>query len=297
MQTAVKPTELKIRNILFATDFSPAAANALFFAGELARRFGAKLHAVNAAEPANYALPPQSWHAVDEARALETKRLQQSIQTFFPDVDHEVQVWEGVTGQVVPASIARANADLVVLGTHGRTGAGRLLLGSSAEEILRTVPCPVLTVGPQAHKHEGWQPTDILYATDFSPAAVPAAHYAVALAREYGASLTLLHVIQELGVGDLVHPSELIDSSTRLLRNLVPQAAGLRSEPRVEVEQGEPAEKILEAAKRVNANLIVLGARRSSGVPGAATHLPIATVHEVVANAPCPVLTVRHDHE
>jgi len=68
----------------------------------------------------------------------------------------------------------------------------------------------------------------------------------------------------------------------------------LPSEIRCEVKQGVPAETILEVAEQIHAGLIVLGARRASGVPGAASHLPIATVHKVIAHAPCPVLTVRH---
>jgi nucleotide-binding universal stress UspA family protein len=116
----------------------------------------------------------------------------------------------------------------------------------------------------------------------------------VALAQEYKATLTLLHVIEDRKTDELVHPSELAASSLRLLCNLVPNKAGMSSEPRCEVWQGAPADKILELAGQIGAGLIILGARKASGVPGAATHLPIATVHKVVADARCPVLTVRH---
>ncbi|MGA3294170.1 MAG: universal stress protein [Candidatus Acidiferrales bacterium] len=293
MQTAEAKTGIRLKNIVFATDFSPAATNALSYAGDLARRFGAKLHVVNAAEPVNYALPPQTWHGTDEARALETKKLQELLHASLPDVDHEIQVWEGTVGHVVSASVERVDADMVVLGTRGRTGVGKVLLGSSAEEVLRNAPCPVLTVGPHTHKPQAWQLNQIVYATDFSPASIWAARYAVALAREYKAGLTLLHVIEDRKVGELVHSSDLAASSERLLRNLAPEGVGL-PEPKCEVRQGVPAEKILEAAEQTHADLIVLGARHPSGVPGAATHLPITTVHKVIVHAPCPVLTVGH---
>ena len=295
MLTATKETQsgIVLKDIVFATDFSPTAANALSYAGDLAQRFHAALHVVNAVEPANYSLPPETWHAADEARNLETKRLRAFLQTELPDIESEVQLWEGTVSQVLASAIDRDSADLVVLGTHGRTGIGKVLLGSSAEEILRNAPCPVLTIGPHAQPDHQLRLSEILYATDFSPASLSGARYAIALAQEYGAKLTLLHVVEGRKTDELVHESDLIESSKRLLRTLVPQGA-LREEPQCEVKLGIPAEKILEVAQQTHAGLIVLGARRASGVPGAASHLPIATVHKVIAHAPCPVLTVRH---
>ncbi|MGO9588747.1 MAG: universal stress protein [Candidatus Acidiferrales bacterium] len=296
MQTSTKEAQASIalRDIVFATDFSPAAENALLYAADLARRFHAALHVVNAVEPANYSLPPETWHTADEARELETKKLRAFLQTSFPEIESEVQLWEGTVSQVLTSAIDRDTADLVVLGTHGRTGVGKLLLGSSAEEILRNAPCPVLIIGPHTETDQQWQLNEILYATDFSPASLSGARYAIALAQEYGARLTLLHVIEDRKTDELVHESDLIASSARLLRKLVPEDVELRSESRCEVKQGVPADKILEVAQQIHAGLIVLGARRVSGVPGAASHLPIATVHKVIAHAPCPVLTVRH---
>lgn len=296
MQTSTKEAQASIalKDIVFATDFSPAAENALLYAADLARRFHAELHVVNAVEPANYSLPPETWHTADEAREFETKKLRTFLQTSFPEVESEVQLWEGTVSQVLTSAIDRDVADLVVLGTHGRDGVGKLLLGSSAEEILRNAPCPVLTIGPHAKPEQQWQLNEILFATDFSPASLSGARYAIALAQEYGARLTLLHVIEPRKTDELVHESDLTASSARLLRNLVPEGVELRSELRCEVKQGVPAEKILEVAQQIQAGLIVLGARRASGVPGAASHLPIATVHKVIAHAPCPVLTVRH---
>jgi nucleotide-binding universal stress UspA family protein len=292
--TGVAQASIALKDIVFATDFSPAAENGLLYAGDLARRFHAALHVVNAVEPANYALPPETWHTADEARELQTKKLRAFLQTSFPGVENEVQLWEGTVSQVLTSAIARDSADLVVLGTHGRTGVGKLLLGSSAEEILRNAPCPVLTIGPHAKTEQPWELNEILYATDFSPASLSGARYAIALAQEYGARLTLVHVIENRKTDELVHEADLIAPSVRLLRKLVPEGVELRSELRCEVKQGVPADKILEVAQQIHAGLIVLGARRASGVPGAASHLPIATVHKVIANAACPVLTVRH---
>ncbi|HEX4003564.1 MAG TPA: universal stress protein [Candidatus Acidoferrales bacterium] len=295
MLTATKEaqTSIVLRDIVFATDFSPAAANALLYAADLAQRFHATLHVVNAVEPVNYSLPPETWHAADEARKLESKKVRETLQTSYPDIETNVQTWEGSVSQVLTSAIDRDSADIVVLGTHGRTGLGKFLLGSSAEEILRNAPCPVLTIGPHARTEPEWQLNDILYATDFSPASISGARYAVALAHEYNARLTLLHVVEGRKTDELVHESDLIESSRRLLAKVVAEGA-LQSEPRFQVKLGVPGDAILEIAQQMHAGLIVLGARRASGVPGAASHLPIATVHKVIAHAQCPVLTVRH---
>lgn len=194
------------------------------------------------------------------------------------------------------AAVIEANQiDLIVMGTRGRTGIGKFLLGSVAEEIFRQAPCPVLTVGPYAvsEPEQGGEFTHILFATDFSPESVAAAPYAISLAQECQAYLTLLHVIEEPKAGDLVRPPELVASSEQLLRKLVPPEAELWCVPEYAIERGKAAQKILEVAAHSKAGLIVLGVRRPSGVPGAATHLPIATAHKVVSDAACPVLTVR----
>jgi nucleotide-binding universal stress UspA family protein len=184
----------------------------------------------------------------------------------------------------------------VVIGTRGRTGLGKLLLGSVAEEIFRTVSCPVLTVGPHTSSFRGVgnQFREILYATDLSPESQGAAAYAVSLAQEFQSRLTLLHVIPEQKPGDLVSAADVTDSSEKLLRKLVPPEAGVWCQAAYFVERGDPAEKILGFARQGETDLIVLGVRREQGMAGAATHLPIATAHKVVSHAGCPVLTVRH---
>jgi nucleotide-binding universal stress UspA family protein len=212
----------------------------------------------------------------------------------FPGVEHEVLVEEGEVWPALASVIREKGIDLVVIGTRGRTGIKKFLLGSEAEKILRQAPCPVLTVGPQLSRHlpRGGDISEILYATDLSAESMVAAPYAISLAQEYQAHLTLLHVITPQHVGDLVAPHELMASSERLLHNMVPAEAEFWCEPDYVVEQGDPAAKILEIADHKRTDLIVLGVRRPS-VLGVAAHLPGATVHKVVTQATCPVLTVR----
>jgi nucleotide-binding universal stress UspA family protein len=122
------------------------------------------------------------------------------------------------------------------------------------------------------------------------PVVAVAAPYAISLAQENQAHFALLYVIENQKTGELVHPAELADSKLSDLRQLVPQEAELWCEPRCMVEQGIPAEKILEAADRQHADLIVLGAQPAKWL---ARHLNAGTVHKVVSQAKCPVLTVH----
>jgi nucleotide-binding universal stress UspA family protein len=282
------------RNILFATDFSAAANLAMPYAAGLARSFGAKLYALHVQEPANYALPPEIWQTVQLTREKEGQILRQAVRHDFPEVTTELLVGEGGVWLAIETAIKKYKIDLVVVGTRGRTGVEKILLGSQAEEVLRRATCPVLTVGPGAQSKEGQRGkiASILYASNFGAASLAAAPLAVSLAEEYQAKLTLLHVIENRKANDLAIAEEFGESSERVLRALVPDEARFWCAPHFMVEQGVPEDKILETAHRVHADLIVLGSHKPEGMRGAATHLSIATVHKVVANANCPVLSV-----
>jgi nucleotide-binding universal stress UspA family protein len=296
MKTLDVGTRIQLKNILFTTDFSHAADAAAPYAAELAKRYGANLYALHVRPPVIYPMtPPESWKGLEEAARIVAEHRKSELLDKFTGVQTEVLINEGDLWSNVAAAIEGCNIDLIVLGTRGRSGIGKLLLGSTAEEIFRQAPCPVLTVGPHAPSEpkRGGEFSRILFATDFSPESVAAAPYAISLAQECQAHLTLMHVLAEPKAGDHVHPSELAGSSAQLLRNLVPPEAELWCVPEYVVERGVAAEKILEVAAQSKVDLIVLGVRRPSGFPGAATHLPIAIAHKVVSDAACPVLTVR----
>jgi nucleotide-binding universal stress UspA family protein len=286
---------VQVKNVLFATDFSNVAAAALPFAAQIAKSFGAKLFAVHAKTPENYALPTSEvWPAAKAQLEEYTVELRRDLYNRFPSVESEVLISEGGVWGVVEGVADEKKADLIVVGTSGRRGIGKFMLGSVAEEILRRAKCPVLTVGP----HSPTEPPreakfkKIVYATNFGEGSPAAAAYAVALAQEYQAHLTLLHVIEHPKTGELVRPHELEAAAIERLRGLVTRDAELWCEPRAIVLQGSPAERILETAKKENADLIVLGVREAKGVVRA-THLPAAVAHQVISRATCPVLTVR----
>jgi len=286
-------TRITLKNILFATDFSQAADAATPIAIEIAQRYGAKVYGVHVNRFDDYtAAAPNAWAAMAEAAERENKEDTGRLNEQLQGIDHEVVVGEGKTCEVISDLIEQKEIDLVVLGTRGRTGLGKALLGSVAEQILRQSPCPVLTVGPHVNLwfDEYAKMREILYATDLVGDFPIAAPLAISLAQENKAHLVLLHVIEDPKVGDLVKSSQVKESKERKLQQLVTQQAGLWCDPTYIVEQGPAAEKILDVAKRRHADLIVLGARPAKGL---ATHLNIGTVHKVVSQATCPVLTVR----
>lgn len=294
MKAAATRTAVRFRNILFATDFSPAAAHAVPYVKEIAKHYDSDLVALHVRVPAaNPMTDAGVWLAeIEAAEAQDATRCQEVLAT-FAGIRTRFLIEEGNILACLNAAIEKNNTDLVVIGTRGRIGLGKFLLGSVAEEIFRSVSCPVLTVGPHSSALHG-QFRKILYATDFSPSCQSAVAYAVSLAQEFQARLTLLHVIPKPEPGDLVSAADVRTSSDLLLRKLVPLEAEAWCKPEYFVDQGDPPEMILEFAALRQADLIVLGVQRERGVSGAATHLPIATAHKIVSHASCPVLTVRH---
>jgi len=289
-------TRISLKNILYATDFSPAAEAALPYAIGLARRYGAKVHALHVRLPATYPIVgpeamPQVIEAAEEQAKLEARQLHEMLAV----VPHEVSVCEGEIWPLVSDLAEKQKIDLIVIGTSGRTGISRALLGSVAEEIFRRASCGVLTVGPHVSgdTERRLDMKEILYATDFSQASLAALPYAISMAQEHQARLTLLHVVGESKPGELVHAEQYADSIRRHLRSLMPPEAEPWCEPNYMVQHGREADKIMEAATALGADLIVLGVRGAEGAMTAATHMARPIAHRVVTQARCPVLTVR----
>ena len=293
MKAVQARTRITLKNILFATDFSPAADLAAPIAVQLVQRYGAKVYGVHVNRFDDYtAAAPNAWAAMAEAAERESKLQAQRLSNQLEGVEHEALIGEGNTWEVISDLIEKKEIDLVVLGTRGRTGFEKVLLGSVAERILRQSPCPVLTVGPHVNpwSEEYAKMREILYATDLATDTPVAAPYAISLAQENQAHLVLLHVIEGPKAGDLVDSPQVVDLKERKLQQLVTEQAGMWCESTCIVEQGPAAEKILDVSKRRHTDLIVLGARQTKSF---VTRLSLGTVHKVVSQATCPVLTVR----
>jgi nucleotide-binding universal stress UspA family protein len=288
-------SRIALRNILYATDFPAVSSVALDYALSIARRYDARMYITHVIRPDAYQLvPAEAQPAVTEQtrRYAEQQITQLLVSGRLRGVPHQVLLEQGELWPTLAVLIEKHEADLIVAGTHGRTGVRKLLLGSVAEEIFRMASCPVLTVGPKVTGEVPREsaPQRILYATDFTPHADRATSYALSLAQEHQAHLALLHVVQGAGAVSAPGIAKLEDIFLHQLRQIVPEEAGLWCDPEFRVAFGDPADEILKAAEAGGADLIVMGVRRSATFAG---HLPPATAYKVVCQAPCPVLTVR----
>ncbi len=299
MHTVEAGRRIALKNILFATDFSPCSNAALPYALSVARRYGATLHAayVMPIEAEMVLLSPESWPAVaeedDQRIQLYIDQLEKQLQA----IPHSVLTPRGNVANALAQIIEERDIDLLVLGTHGRTGVGKLLIGSVAEEVFRRATCPVLSIGP----HVICKPSAairfqrLVFATDFSEDSLAALPYALSLAEEDQAQLTLLHVVEQpaAGIADL---EEVRASLMRRLKELVPAEAEPWCHAECLLEFGRqfapPADRILEIARNQAADLIVLGVRPVRGKLGLATHLASTTAY-ILTKASCPVVTVR----
>lgn len=296
MPTVTAPTRVKLQNILFATDFSPSADSALSYTVTLARRYDAEVLSVNVVPHAPFVEAAQP----DPAR---TKLLAEQRMTdlarseSFRAIRHKELIDEGEVPEVLSKLVREYSIDLIVISTGGRKGPAKLLLGSVAEEVFRNAECPVLTVGPHAARWESdGHLGHILYATDFGAESIHGLPYAVSLAEENRARLTLLHVAPEPGVA-LTEPEpgtlpvfdrqEAEASTQSQLRALVPEANTLWHEPEFKVEFGSPAETIVKMAE--TADMIVLGVKRPTPLT---KHLGAGVAYRVACDARCPVLSV-----
>ena len=293
MLAAQPAVRLTIKNILFTTDFSPASEAALPYVVALARWYGSTVFVAHAVPPEPIVMPMEPMPLdlnVEWVRAERKMRLFLESHPMLRNKCDSV-LEQGELCDVISKLILSNDIDLLVLGTHGRQGLRKVVMGSAAEEIFRRASCPVLTVGPQAahvpQEFETWK--RILFATDFSPGSLRALPYALSLAEENQASLVLLHLVPLVPM----HEQEEVEGAIReRLRSLVPAEAAAWCTPEYVVRFDFPGEGILSIAREREADVIVMGVRKSDH-PRTLAHLPWATAHEVVCRAHCPVLTVR----
>jgi nucleotide-binding universal stress UspA family protein len=299
MKTLEAGKRIAVKNLLFATDFSPHSNLALPYAIAIARQYGAKVFGAHIAPAEDYLfVAPEAWPAKVNCSEEWQRGANALLEDQLRGVPHEVLFEVGDVWNVLSRFIDEHDIDLLVVGTHGRTGARKLFMGSVAEKIYRQATCPVLTVGPHVpcNSSPDIQFKRILLATNFGEESLAGLRYALSLAEEDQAQLALLHVVEQPAAG-IVDAEELRRSLLRRLRELLPPAAELWCDVQYKVEFGDqcarPAERIVDLATSWAADLIVLGVRPARGAIGPVTHLGHTTAQYIVTQAACPVLTVR----
>lgn len=270
---------LSLQTILFPTDDSPRAEAARPLAERLAHRTGATLHVLRVE-----VVPPVADLRFDPVPRPpeETAAGVLQVHRRFP-----------TAGGAIALYAEEAAADLIVMGTHGRTGVDRLTLGSTAERVLRQAPCPVLTVGPEATAYaEG----PVLAPLAFDSASDLVLETAGALAQDAGVPLVAVHAVEPSTLPlpytmtlPPFDPAELIERVEATLGRWTAPVAE-RVPVTVDTRVGPPTAQVVEAAREHGAGLVV---QASHGRRGLSRWLLGSVAEGVVRHAPCPVLTLR----
>jgi nucleotide-binding universal stress UspA family protein len=223
----------------------------------------------------------------------------------FRGISVHTRITNGIPSQEVLAAAEADDTDLIVVGTRGRTGLEHIVLGSTAERIIRAAPCPVLAVRDVRHHagDAGPRPLDasvpfhrILVPVDFSDCSLDALEYAAMVAQRTQASVRLLHVLEPVSYGlDFTLPQvakreEVRERMTDRLRGLASALQSGEMTADYQLRGGMPADAIIEAAETEAVDLIVMGTHGRRGL----SHTFWGSVAEsVLRKAHCPVLTVR----
>jgi len=309
MSLVVPTGDIQVNSVLIATDFSEVSEKALRHALAIARHYEAKIYLAHVVSSLGFTLVgADAVFAAGEAVRRDARQLQDRLvrSGALAGLSHEVIILQGDIWGELEAVVRQEKVDLVVVGTHGRRGLGKLLLGSVAEKIFRQAECLVLTVGPGSLQDSpvgSSRPIrPFLFTTDFSTSSLHALPYAVSSANHFGTRLALLHVVPVVPMpeglnrataDDVVQAQQHTRETTlRRLAELTSQAPKLAVEPEFLVEFGSPSEEILRVAKRLKADAIIMGLHQRVHID-TASHMPWATAYEVACGACCSVLTVR----
>jgi nucleotide-binding universal stress UspA family protein len=281
--------------ILVPTDFSAPSDAALLHARGLAEHAGAALHVLHLVDNMflRAVLQDPCDHEAAARRQLEDRLTADGVTALAVVAQSDRPADEIVT-------YARLHdIDLIVMGTHGRSGIAHLLLGSVAERVVHTAPCPVLTL--RATPPPAIDSVRILVPTDFSPSADRALADAHRLAAVLGASVRLLHVVDDLASqpkfgSELALPlvpglrEEQAREARERLERRVAIDARYGGRPSTEVMFGPTARTIVAYAAACEFDIIVMGTHGRAGLAG---RLIGSVADSVIRKAPCPVLTVR----
>jgi nucleotide-binding universal stress UspA family protein len=286
--TTMNPVAVTFERILVPTDFSEVSQRALEYAKTFAKHGSAELLLAHVTPPMNLITPPETaWIDETEIETMQQEQLEQSSAALVSEGYRARAI--SLTGALYDellSAIKQYKVDLIVLGTHGRKGVDRFLLGSDAEAMIRRAHCPVLSVGPAVPelKNKQWKVREVICATTFDPRSAEVAAFAQKLAAQFGAELVLFHV-KRTGT------QEDVDwvSFEEAFRYYVPEDHGKASWLRTRLASTPPGSSIVDLAKQRGSDLIVMGAHPGSSIT---THLPPGTAAKVLMEAPCPVFTL-----
>jgi nucleotide-binding universal stress UspA family protein len=292
---------MQLKLILCPVDFSEFSQAAYQYAQSLGEYYRARLVSLHIVELSRYPFADYAAYEADFAnfsRALKDggeARLREFVKKHSAnEIQPQLVVHQGNASDSILSFAQRENVELIVMGTHGRRGFDRLVLGSTTDRVIRRAPCPVLVVSNPSHNRMTTGPdgrhrlSRILYCTDFSGNSEQALEYGISLAAEYGAELTLMNVAES--VSDLAGAEAVIRTRTEQLDRLVPENERKNLNLKTAVTFGKPYEEIVRHAGEAKISLIIMTARGGGALDRAVFG---STTYRVIQLGPCPVLAVH----
>jgi nucleotide-binding universal stress UspA family protein len=288
-----------VKRILFASDFSECAGKAQNYAAFLAKAYEANLHVLHIMESPLWFASNAATIVYLEQAQMEGARQLATIEQQLEDSGvkaMDVRQLAGIPSEEIKKTAQDTEADLVVVGTRGRTGLEAILLGSTAERVIKDAPCPVLTVPSRPGARQTPSIQRVMAPLDFSSPSLDAVEYAIQIAKHFGAKMTLVHVLEPIQYG-AEQRFRLLETKWQqweYWRKQLDQVAGLIGSFGLAAEKiilgGVPADSIVDCAKEQECDLIVMGThgRRLW------SRLRFGSVAQaVLREALCPVLTVK----
>jgi nucleotide-binding universal stress UspA family protein len=286
---------VQIERILCPVDFYPASERAVDYAVILAENYGAQLtllHVVAPILPSAYGVRVDLKSLVQALKEESARKLQQlNRKAKSAKVPVECIVRTGEIHQEIKRIVSSARIDFVVMGTHGRRGIERWVLGSVAEQLLRSIRVPLLTIG----RREGTEKVPlairrILVTTDFSEGTSEAIAYAFSIAQECQAHISILHVLGNVGADTSEKYREILTKKIGdQLKKLIPPEARGWWDAKTRVETGLPFKVILKTVEKESIDLLVMNVHGKQGLDRS---LLDSTAERVVRAASCPVLMI-----
>ena len=286
-----------IRRILCPTDFSEFSDIAYRYALSIAQHYGGKLfveHVVELWQHPEAAFVPAHYYV--EFRSHLLGKGEEELQRFVRNhanngIRPEPVVEQGIAADAILALAEAQEVDLIVMGTHGRRGFDRLMIGSVTERVLRKASCPVLAVHKPSRDFLSLREQDpirlnrILFCTDFSENSRKALSHALSLTAEYNAELTLLHVLKDIPGASSIDDAIAMEQ----LDSLIPPEELKAGRIRPMVRRGSAYEQIIQLALETRPDIVVMAVRGRG-----ALNLAVfgSTTYRVIQLGPCPVLAV-----
>jgi nucleotide-binding universal stress UspA family protein len=285
------PVKLE-RRVVACIDFAPSDEDVLQQAKLVCLRTGASLQVVHVFEYGDLSELTQEGLLEFEAEVESRNGKLQGVveKLHVPSLLISKMLLMGNVVRAIEKLVDDISPELLIVGTSGRRGVQRLLLGSTAEAILRSVSCPVLTVGPNSRSYKNGP---VVFATDFNPCASSDLSYALALAERLRVPLDCVHFLppKAFKSKQAIIPAVLVEA----LEKLTADAGAAKGSVRCFVEPGSHLNRdIVEFARKTSASAIVLGVLKRSSVQ---SHLANHETFKILATAPCPVYTLSHTKE